>query len=148
VAARFLIDEDVSIHLAGLLAQRGHDAVTARQLGLAGKGSPDSEILVVAIELDRIVITENHRDFLALHQLSHRLAEVWQVSGRLTAPHPGILTVHSVPTQSIHLTEAAISQFVNAQASLAGELHYWRKDGQWQPFPIPRRNPPSALLGC
>ena len=48
----FLIDEDVSIRLAELLSQRGYDAVTTRQLGLAGRGTPDSEILTTAIELE------------------------------------------------------------------------------------------------
>jgi hypothetical protein len=137
----FLIDEDVSTHLAELLNQRGHDAVTARQLGLAGKGTSD-------IEQGRVLVTENHRDFLDLHRLSHFLAEAWQVSadpmgpGGLAVPHPGILTVHQLPAGSIHLTDTAISQLVNFLTSLVGELHYWRHDGNWEPFPISARHLP------
>lgn len=143
--ARFLIDEDTSPQLANRLNEHGHDAVTARQLGLAGKRTPDTVILVTAIELDRIVVTENHGHFLELHQFLHRLARAWRVPeepGHQRIVHHGILTVPQMPEHFMSLTEAEISRFVGSRPSLMNELHFWAGGHHWRPFPVP---PPPRL---
>ena len=61
---RFLIDEMFSAAVARHLRDLGHDARHVRDLGLAG--STDDELLAVATAQDRVVVTENAVDFLAL----------------------------------------------------------------------------------
>ena len=61
---RFLIDEMFSAAVAGHLRDLGHDAVQVRDLGLAGR--TDDEVLAVATAGDRVVVSENAVDFLAL----------------------------------------------------------------------------------
>lgn len=52
---RFLIDQNRSPRLAGLLRGSGHDAVHASELGL--ERAEDRELLVLAGEEDRIVVS-------------------------------------------------------------------------------------------
>ncbi|MCY3586853.1 MAG: hypothetical protein F4117_01090 [Acidimicrobiales bacterium] len=52
---RFLIDQNRSPHLAGLLRDAGHDAVHAIELGL--ERAADNELLSLAVEEHRIVVS-------------------------------------------------------------------------------------------
>jgi predicted nuclease of predicted toxin-antitoxin system len=61
---RFLIDEMFSPAVARHLTDLGHDALHVRDLGLSG--STDDEVLDRAIAEDRVVVTENAVDFVAL----------------------------------------------------------------------------------
>ena len=61
---KFLIDEMVSPTVARHLTDLGHDAQHVRDLGLAGR--PDGEVLDRATAEDRVVVTENAVDFVAL----------------------------------------------------------------------------------
>ena len=66
--ARFYSDEDfpfkAMLHLRGM----GHDVLTIQESGLANRGTPDSEVLDVAISQSRAVLTMNRRHFIRLHR--------------------------------------------------------------------------------
>jgi predicted nuclease of predicted toxin-antitoxin system len=61
---RFLIDEMFSPAVARHLTDRGHDAQHVSDLGLAGR--TDDEVFERATVEDRVVVTENAVDFVAL----------------------------------------------------------------------------------
>lgn len=62
---RLLLDEDAGwLDLKRALLVDGHDV--ARSVDLLGQAAPDEEVLKKAIAENRIVITFNGRDFLAL----------------------------------------------------------------------------------
>lgn len=52
---KFLLDENQSPAIVGLLAEAGHDAVHVRDLDM--KGSPDVAVLAAASAADRVVIS-------------------------------------------------------------------------------------------
>jgi predicted nuclease of predicted toxin-antitoxin system len=60
---RFLIDENLSWHLAELLTKAGHDAVHVRDLDAAG--APDTDVVALAARDDRVIISAD-TDFGAL----------------------------------------------------------------------------------
>jgi hypothetical protein len=61
---RFLVDEMFPGEVAERLRAADHDAVSVRDLGLTGKS--DVEVLAQAVAEDRVVVTENAADFIAL----------------------------------------------------------------------------------
>ena len=76
---RLLVDEDAQARaLLRLLRESGHDVATVAELGL--NGVPDDTVLARASADDRVLLTRNCGDFLALHQSS--------------AGHRGILAVY------------------------------------------------------
>ena len=60
---RFLVDQNQSPHLTGLLQDQGHDAVHVRDLGL--HRATDEEILTHARDDDRVILSAD-TDFGAL----------------------------------------------------------------------------------
>lgn len=52
---RFLLDECLPVQIAGLLRAAGHDCVHVYELGLGGQ--PDEQIMALADEQDRILIS-------------------------------------------------------------------------------------------
>ncbi|MEL7143614.1 MAG: DUF5615 family PIN-like protein [Cyanobacteria bacterium J06643_4] len=78
MSLRLLIDEDSQAKvLVKLLRVAGHDVVTINEMGIAG--ASDNKVLELACLHNRIVLTRNHKDFLALHKIA--------------PTHPGILTI-------------------------------------------------------
>ena len=67
---RFLIDEMFSAAVAGHLRDLGHDARQVGDPGPAGRtdlaGRTDDEVFAAATVEDRVVVTENAVDFVAL----------------------------------------------------------------------------------
>lgn len=61
---KFLVDEMFGPAVASHLTDQGHDATHVRDLGLAG--CTDDEIFDRAASEDRVVVTENAVDFVAL----------------------------------------------------------------------------------
>lgn len=61
---RFLIDETFGSAAVEHLRTHGHDASGGRELGLAGH--TDSEVLARAVDEQRVLVTENAADFIAL----------------------------------------------------------------------------------
>lgn len=58
---RFLLDENLSPKIAGLLNAAGHDCIHVRDCGLTG--AADAEVLSKAAEDGRVVITADRADF-------------------------------------------------------------------------------------
>lgn len=66
---RFLVDQNRSPRLAGLLRDAGHDAVHTLEVGL--EEAEDDELLLLAAEHQRVVVSGD-TDFGALLALAHR----------------------------------------------------------------------------
>ncbi len=54
--------------------QRGYDILTSQEAGQANQGIPDEDVLTFATQNQRVVITLNREDFIALHRsgISHQ----------------------------------------------------------------------------
>ena len=74
-------DEHVQRALAEMLTARGHDVLTARDAGRAGRGISDEDQLQYAADNLRVMVSYNAGDFMLL-------ASEWQ---RLGKEHAGIL---------------------------------------------------------
>ncbi len=113
--ARFHLDHNVSHRLGALLRLDGHDVVTAWTLGLSG--AEDDVHLSTAADDDRVLITQNGRDFRLLHGAWLR----WSAKWRVTAIHAGILII----PQSQALSDVEASREIHAlvrTTALANEL--------------------------
>ena len=66
--ADLLADENLPFPTVIALRNLGHDIQTLADLGLAGLGVPDEEVLQTATTLGRCVVTFNRVDFIRLHQ--------------------------------------------------------------------------------
>jgi predicted nuclease of predicted toxin-antitoxin system len=75
---RLLVDAQLPVRLASLLADLGHDVVHTSQLPL-GNRTPDTEIVRAADSDARVVVTKD-RDFLDSHILSARPRSLLLVS--------------------------------------------------------------------
>jgi hypothetical protein len=116
----YLDDDSASRHLLRLLLQVGHDVESPRDAQLAGK--PDPVHLKHCIQVQRVLISGNHRDFELLHNL------VIESGGR----HPGIFAIRKdnsprdmSPSQivrSIDKLTAAVAVVVNEFVV----LNHWR----------------------
>lgn len=87
-------------HLRGL----GHDVLTVQEAGNAGQ--PDSEVVTFAIATDRIILTQNRRDFVKLH--------------RSNSEHPGML-ICSDDQDFLRLAER-IHEALSGEDSLQGKI--------------------------
>ena len=75
------LDENVPTDLAEALRQRGFDATTALEAGLAHKGISDEDQLRFASQNERAILTFNARDFAPM-------AVRWATSGQY---HAGVM---------------------------------------------------------
>lgn len=64
---RFLIDEMFAPRTCVQLVERGHDAVHVRDLGVDAR--PDREVAAAAARENRVLVTENVKDFAAEHDI-------------------------------------------------------------------------------
>ncbi len=65
--ASLYADEQFPRHVVNLLRDLGHDVLTVQESENAGL--PDPEVLDFAILNQRVVLTQNRRDFKRLHKL-------------------------------------------------------------------------------
>jgi predicted nuclease of predicted toxin-antitoxin system len=65
-----LTDEHIPPHLGSHLIKMGYDVLAIRQTNVSksGDGTSDAEVIELATELRRVVITNNRTDFEALHK--------------------------------------------------------------------------------
>lgn len=108
---RLLIDEDSQAKaLVGLLRAAGHNVITVNEMEMAGIS--DEEVLEQACKQNRVVLTRNHKDFLALHNSN--------------PSHPGILTVgkDDAPEKNMLYRDIvkAIANIENLQIAMTGML--------------------------
>jgi hypothetical protein len=68
--ARFYSNENFPVPVAGILRGLGHDVVTIQERGRANESTPDPDVLRLATEDRRIVLTLNRKDFYRLHDQS------------------------------------------------------------------------------
>lgn len=61
-------NENFSHRVVDELRRLGHDVLTSREAGNAGRSVPDEDVLKFAIAARRAVLTFNRRDFLRLHR--------------------------------------------------------------------------------
>lgn len=113
-----LVDEDSQARtLVRLLVESGHDVVTVEAAGL--NSMADREVLARAIQEQRVLLTRNCGDFLALH-------------GDVPDRH-GILAIyqHADPTKSMSYADIvrALGNLTASRVSLSSELivvNAWR----------------------
>lgn len=95
---RLLVDENMSSRrLSGRLQAAGHDVVLASDVGLVSVA--DARVFAWAVAHNRPLLTRDHEDFAALHDL------VVAVGGH----HSGILVVRFDNDPRNNLTERAIA---------------------------------------
>ena len=85
--ANVLTDHDVAVEIARRLQRAGHQAVTARDLGLSR--ASDAELLLIAAKRGSVLVTHNGSDFAMLHDGWLRWSADWNVR----AHHAGILVL-------------------------------------------------------
>jgi len=100
---RWLIDEMLPPATASELQRRGHDALSVADLGLIGQ--PDPAVFDCAVTQQRIIVTENFRDYAVL--LEQRL--------RNNEPCVSVIFVR----------KADLSPRGALPARLAARLHAW-----------------------
>lgn len=105
---RFLLDQNMSPQLAGLLGAAGHDAVHVRSLGLASE--PDDVVLAAAEDQDRVIVSAD-TDFgtLLARSGAHRpsVVLVRRAVGRRAADQARLLT-ENLPTVESDLVAGAV----------------------------------------
>ena len=70
MARLLLADENFPFPTVENLRNLGHDVVTLLELGKADQALPDDEVLKLATELKRAILTFNRKDFIKLHALN------------------------------------------------------------------------------
>ncbi len=65
--ASFYADENFRYPVVEALRRLGHDVLTCQDAGRAGSGLEDAVVLADALALGRIVLTQNRKHFIRLH---------------------------------------------------------------------------------
>lgn len=106
VVARLYSNENFPIPVVEKLRALGHDVVTIQERGRASEAIPDTNVLLLATEEGRAVLTLNRRDFIRLHNEQKK--------------HAGIIVCsvdHDFEDQARRIHEA-----IQALPELSGEL--------------------------
>ncbi len=109
---RFLLDEDMSCHVAEGLRLRGVDAVSVHEHGRANRGIPDAEQLTFAAEEGRVLVTYNCADYQLLD-------DEWRALGWT---HTGIIwcSERSIPRRAIGDLVRALQAVAEQYSALNG----------------------------
>ena len=86
--ARLYSNENVPLELVGQMRSRGHDVLTSYEAGNANSRIPDDEVLQFAYATDRILLTNNRRNFIRLHRCGTEHSGI--IVFTLTAGNTGI----------------------------------------------------------
>ena len=100
--ARLYADENFPYQVVEHLRQLGHDVVTTLEAEQAGRSVPDGEVLDFASRHDRVLLTLNRWDFVALH--------------RSNAEHAGIIVC------SVDVDAQGQAERINEAIQTAGDL--------------------------
>jgi predicted nuclease of predicted toxin-antitoxin system len=65
--ARIYSNENFPFPVVEILRSLGHDVLTTRESGMANKGVSDDDVLNFSIRENRIVLTNNRRHFVRMH---------------------------------------------------------------------------------
>lgn len=74
--ARLYSNENFPIPVVEELRLLGHDVVSIQERGRANEGTPDDEVLRLAISEERAVLTINRKDYIRLHRKSAQHAGI------------------------------------------------------------------------
>ena len=117
----YLDDDTASALLVRLLSQSGHDVQTPRNAGMSGADDPIH--MTHAIREGRVMLSGNHADFAALHDL------ILQAGGH----HPAIIVIRFDNDARRDITPAgvveALRNLQTADVPLADSfyvLNHWR----------------------
>ena len=66
--ARIYSNENIPLQVVEELRRLGHDVLTSHEAGEANRRAPDEEVLAFAAAETRILLTQNRRHFVRLHQ--------------------------------------------------------------------------------
>jgi uncharacterized protein with PIN domain len=103
VKPRLYLDEDIMPLFARLLRARGHDVVSAHEVGATALGDEDQ--LERASELGRTILTWNYKDFIRISQ----------ECAAANIPHGGIIiSYHHYKANEISVGVEIISNLMNA----------------------------------
>jgi hypothetical protein len=69
--ALFYADENFRYPVVEALRRLEHDVLTCQEAGRAGSGIEDDVVLAEALALGRIVLTQNRKHFIRLHDAGH-----------------------------------------------------------------------------
>ena len=117
----YLDDDMASALLARLLREAGHDVQVPGESGLSGAVDPGH--LTYAIRTHRVLLTGNHDDFEALHDL------LMQAGGH----HPGIVVVRRDNDPRRDMTPRGITNALRSLEQAGGPLaDSFRVLNQWR----------------
>ena len=132
--AQLYTDHNVAVRVAEILHQSGHEALIARDVGLAR--AEDDEHLLFAVQQGRTLLTHNRKDFILLHNALCRWSAAWPAQ---PAPHHfGILVLQ----QDIGAAELshAVDSFLASAPYLPNELYRWQQNSGWTRLQTGTRN--------
>jgi predicted nuclease of predicted toxin-antitoxin system len=66
---RLYADEQYPYLVVKCLRELGHDVLTVQEAGMANQRIPDDEVLAFAIANERVLVTQNRKDFIQLHRI-------------------------------------------------------------------------------
>lgn len=119
---RFFIDESLSPQLALRLNDTGlHDAVHPLHVGR--RGEPDHRVLERCIAEDRIIVTQNARDFRKLIGASDL--------------HPGLILLPGVDREKSWILLQTVIAALKRQDELINRVAEIAADGRTALYPIP-----------
>lgn len=127
--ARLYLDHNVTRHVEPHLRSAGHDFIHSREVG--SSAHPDDALLLSSVQLDRIFVTHNRKDFRMLHDAW----VTWPAAFGVAFPeHPGILTLDQAP---VEVLAHVLTDFLDVMSSeqLVNTIFWWhRHDGWRQPI--------------
>ena len=114
---KLLLDEMMDPRIADQLRQRGHDVIAVGEVGVL-QGLSDRAILSAARADDRVVVTEDLRDY-------RRIAAA---EGRAGRPHPGLVLTNNrrwprANRRTLGRLVNALDALLTSGAAVEGE--YW-----------------------
>jgi hypothetical protein len=128
--AEVYLDECISVTLGHLLLGRGLTIHLPADVGTVH--ATDSDHLMTCMRAGWVLVTQNRRDFRRLHWLWTALYD-W---GLLPDLHPGIITIHEQVVVGDDEWATAITELLEQQASLRGQMYKWRpSSGRWEEEP-------------
>jgi hypothetical protein len=124
--AQFYLDHNVATGVARELTALGHQAVSARQAGLAG--ASDASHLLTAAQRGFVLVT-NDLDFLALQAAWREWAAAWRVTP--TPTHHGILLIRQGPRGGALAAARSVHAHLSTAPVLPNTLWQWTQAGTW-----------------
>jgi hypothetical protein len=120
--AQLYADHNLSFYVVTGLRRRGHEVVTARDLGL--DHATDDEHFLAATR-GWILLSHNEKDFILLHDAWHRWSATWGIA----AHHAGVI----IPPQEWPRERIVreVATLLRTERSFDNELLLWKSSRGW-----------------